>query len=58
MTDFEGMLQSLNLTKTALAKAIRVQPGTIYRWKTDSDVPVVVVRYLQQQIELGKRGRR
>ena len=54
MTNFESMLQELNLTKAKLAATIRVQPGTIYRWKTDSDVPTVVIRYLQQQIELGK----
>ena len=35
------------MTKAALAKAIKVQPGTVYRWKTDSDVPVVVIRYLE-----------
>lgn len=55
MTHFEDMLHSLGLTKAGLAKAIRIQPGTVYRWKTDSDVPVVVIKYLQQQIELGKR---
>ena len=47
MNKFESLLQDVNLTKAALAKAIKVQPGTVYRWKTDSDVPVVVIRYLE-----------
>lgn len=43
------------MTKAALAKSIRVQPGTVYRWTTDSDVPLVVVKYLEGLIELGKK---
>lgn len=58
MTNFEEMLQWLNLTKVNLAKAIRVQPGTVYRWTCDSDVPAVVILYLKQQIELKGRKRR
>jgi len=54
MTRFESLLQDLNLTKAALAKAIKVQPGTVYRWKTDSDVPVVVLRYLEL-LKLGNK---
>lgn len=49
MTKFETLLDQCKLTKVQLAKAIKVQPGTIYRWKTDEDVPVVVIRYLEQR---------
>ncbi|MHB8272757.1 helix-turn-helix domain-containing protein [Bradyrhizobium sp.] len=51
MNRFESLLQQLSLTKAAFAKSIRVQPGTVYRWKSDSDVPAVVMKYLEQ---LGK----
>ena len=47
MTKFETLLQDIGLTKAQLARSIRVQPGTVYRWKTDSDVPAVVMRYLE-----------
>ena len=52
----ERLLLELNWTKATLAKAIRVQPGTIYRWKTDSDVPLVVIRFLEMQVELGRKN--
>jgi hypothetical protein len=47
MTRFETLLQDVGLTKAQLARSIKVQPGTVYRWKSDSDVPVVVIRYLE-----------
>lgn len=49
---FEQLLLELDMTKAAFAKSIRVQPGTVYRWKTDSDVPAVVMKYLEQQVKL------
>ena len=56
MTKFESLLQELNLTKAKFALSIRVQPGTVYRWKTDSDVPAVVMKYLEcLKLELGKK---
>jgi len=44
---FEELLADLKMSKAQLAKLIKVQPGTIYRWKSDSDVPVVVIRFLE-----------
>ena len=56
MNRFESLLQELDMTKAALAKAIKVQPGTIYRWKTDSDVPAVVMKYLEMLNRENGRG--
>lgn len=47
MTRLETLLQACKLTKAQLAKAIGVSPSTIYHWKTDEDVPMVVIKYLQ-----------
>lgn len=55
MLKLEEMLQRLNMTKAQLAKAIKVQPGTIYRWKSDSDVPAIVIRFLELKIQVERR---
>lgn len=58
MNKLETLLQSLNMTKAELARAIKVQPGTIYRWKSDSDIPAVVIRFLESQVIIKGRGRK
>lgn len=54
----EELLSELKMSKAQLAKAIKVQPGTIYRWKCDSDVPVVVIRFLECEKILKSRGKK
>jgi len=49
MTYFETLLQTCKLTKAQLAKAIGVSPSTVYHWKTDEEVPLVVIKYLQEK---------
>jgi hypothetical protein len=46
------LLEQLGWSKVKLGQMIKVQAGTIYRWKCDSDVPAVVIKFLEQQIRL------
>lgn len=43
---FEKALEKAGMKKVDLARALGVQPGTVYRW-TDESVPAYAWAYLQ-----------
>lgn len=49
MTRLQKLLEKAGMRKVDLARALGIQPGTVYRW-TDETVPAYAWAYLQLKV--------